>query len=154
MTDIKKLGEMALVLPLAVAYDETSLDAADYFPFEYWDNFHYHTDGAVVYRMNELNDFYSDISVVEFLELIEESDWFTVHDTYYIKESSGMLCSMNVGEAEQYYIDRTDMTAFLQWMQDNDGSEDVTLYLHDMARDLEEQYDINKIIIDLRGRIW
>lgn len=153
MTDIKKLGEMALVLPLAVAYDETSLHAEDYFPFEYWDNFHYQKGNDLVYRMRELNDFYSDMFVVEFLELIEESDWFTVHDTYYVKEDSGKLRSMNVGEAEQYYINRTDMTAFLQWMQDNDGSEDVALYLHDMARDLEEQYDINKIIIDLRGRI-
>lgn len=154
MTDIKKLGEMALVLPLAVAYDETSLDAADYFPFEYWDDFHYQRDNDLVYYMHELNDFYSDMSVVKFLELIEESDWFTVYDTYYVKTESGQLRSMNVDEAEQYYIDRTDITDFLRWIQDNDGSEDVALYLHDMARDLEEQYDINNIIIDLGGRIW
>lgn len=152
MTDIKKLGEMALVLPLEVAYREGTVDITDYFYFADFEEFRYNIGNDIVFRMHELNDFYSNVSnfhTTDLIAMIERSDWFTVHDGYYVKEDGGKLRSMGLDEAKQYYVEQTDIVEFLHWMRENDYEEEVECYLTDLAGNLEEKSGIERIIIEL-----
>ena len=112
---IRKIGELALIIPFETAYDETTIRPWDYFTVEDYQCYQDDIGDVVMYRMEEFDDLYYGYSPFDVAEVIEKAEWFSVEDDYFVREDFGTLRSLTRSEAKEYLEEHMDMRRFIRW---------------------------------------